>query len=70
MKLNDLIIDKVKDITMYHIQCPDCGWKNSLNIIAHYCPKCGKDLKYMVFTDISNMSENSECIGGIDLSTT
>lgn len=64
--MEDLIITKVKDITMYKINCPNCGWKNSLEVMAHCCPKCGKDLKAMVFVDNSGMSESSECIGGID----
>ena len=59
---------KVKDITMYKTACPNCGWKNSLKVMAHYCPKCGKDLKVMVFVDNNGMSESSECIGGFDLS--
>lgn len=38
------LIFKAKKIDLYRIQCQDCGWKNSLNIMAHYCPKCGKNL--------------------------
>ena len=66
MNLNDLIITKVKDITMYQTLCPNCGWKNSLDVIAHYGPKCGKDLYCMTLTAPSGMSKNSECIGGVD----
>lgn len=64
--MEDLIITKVKNITMYKTLCPNCGWKNSLEVAAHYCPKCGKDLKAMVFTDNSGVSKSNECIGGID----
>ena len=66
--MEDLIITKVKDITMYKTVCPNCGWKNSLDVMAHYCPKCGKDLYCMTLTDVSGMSESGECIGGFDLS--
>ena len=50
--LNSLIIDKMKHIDLYYIQCPDCGWKNSLDVMAHYCPKCGKDLLCGRFNEI------------------
>ena len=66
--MEDFIITKVKDITMYKTKCPNCGWKNTLEVMAHYCPKCGKDLYVMTLTEIGNLSESNECIGGIDLS--
>ena len=69
MNLNDLIITKVKDVTMYKTRCPDCGWKNSLDVMAHYCPKCGKDLYVMTLTEIGDSFDSDECIGGVDLST-
>ena len=44
---NELIITKVLKMTAYHTKCPNCGWKNSLEVEGYYCPKCGKDLKIM-----------------------
>lgn len=67
--LNDFIITKAKEITMYKMQCPDCGWHNTLDVMAHYCPKCGRNLKLITLVDISE-SNSSECIGGIDMSNT
>jgi rRNA maturation endonuclease Nob1 len=70
MNLNDLIITKVKNITLYKTQCPNCGWKNSLSVMAHYCPKCGKDLLCMKFTtlpEVEKLPDSIECLGGIDL---
>lgn len=67
--LNDFIITKAKEITMFKIQCPDCGWENSLEVMAHYCPKCGRNLKLMTLVDIGESNSN-ECIGGIDMSST
>lgn len=69
MDLNDLIITKVKDVTMYKTSCPDCGWKNSLDVMAHYCLKCGKDLYVMTLAEIGNSFDSDECIGDVDLST-
>lgn len=67
--LNNLIIDKIKHIDLYYIKCPDCGWNNSLDIMSHYCPKCGKDLLCGRLTEV-NGATGIECLCGIDLSNT
>lgn len=66
MDLNNLIITKIEDMSLYKKQCLNCGWKNPLDVIAHYCPKCGNDLKFMTLTEISDLSEDNECVSSID----
>lgn len=45
MNLDELILPKVVEATFYKLVCPNCGWHNSIKDLAHFCPKCGKDLK-------------------------
>ena len=42
--VKNLVLDKLTKMDLYEIQCSDCGWKNSKEINAHFCPKCGKNL--------------------------
>ena len=48
--LDNFTTDKVIVTTRYFPQCPKCGWENSLENQAHYCPKCGVDLFFSKIT--------------------
>ena len=43
--LNKLVLPHIAEVTFYKTKCPDCGWENSINDLAYFCPKCGKNLK-------------------------
>lgn len=45
MNFDELILPHIVEVTFYKLSCPNCGWENSINDLAHFCPKCGKDLK-------------------------
>lgn len=44
-KFDELILPNIVEAIFYKLSCPNCGWKNSINDLASFCPKCGKDLK-------------------------
>lgn len=43
--MQNFILDKIITINIYARKCPNCGWSNTIDALAYYCPKCGKDLK-------------------------
>ena len=43
--LSNFIIDKVRTIYWYTLECPVCGYKNSTGGLMRFCPMCGEDLK-------------------------
>lgn len=54
MNFDELILPKVVEATFYKLKCPNCGWKNSINDLAYFCPKCGKDLKCLHLKEIED----------------
>ena len=52
INLDELILPNIVEATFYKLSCPNCGWENSINDLAYFCPKCGKDLKCFHFKEI------------------
>ena len=54
MNLDDFIITKIKEIDIYYLKCPKCGYENIPEYLVKICPVCGKKLS-------SGHLENIEC---------
>ena len=50
--MSNFIIDKVKEIKLNYLICPNCGYRNTLKNKKDICPICGKNLKCIVFTEL------------------
>ena len=50
--VQNLVIDKILSFHWYERQCSACGYKNSPDSFARFCPACGKDLKVDVEQEI------------------